>query len=336
MKYDKTLKKFESSEGVTIYKMPVEAFPGHLTNCYLIMDDPVTLVDCASGMDSANADLRESFASLRDEFGVSVTLEDVKRLIITHGHVDHFGGFGFVVDATGAEIYIHQLDASVIRQFRERLLVSSNNLHFYLDRSGMSEERVKALVQMNRWSKDSIESREVDLALEDGPLPGSPIVIHHVPGHCPGQICIQVHDLMLTSDHILSRITPNQSPEVIMRYTGLGHYIDSLRKIGKVEGIRMGLGGHEAEMEDLGKRIDEIIDFHVERLDKVLDIVQEPKTLAEVSDGLFGKLMDYSILMGLLETGAHVEYLYERGQLHVTNFEDVEKTFNPILKYQRC
>jgi hypothetical protein len=30
-----------------------------------------------------------------------------------------------------------------------------------------------------------------------------------------------------------------------------------------------------------------------------------------------------------------MEYLYERGQLVVTNIEDVEKQYNPVLRYQR-
>lgn len=337
MKYDGTLKEFETSGGIKIYKMPVEAFPGHLTNCYLILDDVVTLVDVASGTEAATQELRDSFDRLKKEFGISVAFKDVGRLIITHGHIDHFGGSSSVADETGAEICIHELDASVIHHFRERLLVSSNNLRFYLDRSGMPEERIQALVQMNRWSKDSMKSRDVAHVLKAGPLPGSDvIVIHHAPGHCPGQICVQVEDILLTSDHVLSRITPNQSPEIIMRYTGLGHYEESLKKIQEIPGIRIGLGGHEDEMEDLSKRIDEIIEFHEGRLEKVLNILDEPRTLAEVSQGLFGNLMDYSILMGLLETGAHVEYLYERDQLVVTNHDEMEQTFNPVLKYQRC
>jgi hypothetical protein len=35
----------------------------------------------------------------------------------------------------------------------------------------------------------------------------------------------------------------------------------------------------------------------------------------------------------MLETGAHVEYLYERGQLIVTNIDEVDQKFNPVLKY---
>ena len=66
---DKTVRRFVSSGGMTVYKLPVEAFPDHVTNCYLIMDDPVTLVDSASGQETANRELLGCFDTLREEFG---------------------------------------------------------------------------------------------------------------------------------------------------------------------------------------------------------------------------------------------------------------------------
>ena len=111
--------------------------------------------------------------------------------------------------------------------------------------------------------------------------------------------------------------------------------MDSLRKIAELDGIRIGLGGHEDEMEELGARIQDTLDFHDARLNKTLDLLDDPKTVAEVSQGLFGKQMNYHILLAMLETGAHMEFLYERGLIHVTNIDDVEKSFNPILTYAK-
>ncbi len=332
---DKELKCYESKEGMKVYKLPVQAFPGHVTNCYLVMDDPLTLVDAASGWDPAHKDLSECFGKLKEEFGETATLKDVGRLLITHGHVDHFGGVNFVVEESGAELGIHELDATVIRNFRERSLVSSTNLHFFLDHAGIPKDRVTALVEMNRWSKDTIHSGKVDITITEGPIAGGPLIAHHVPGHCPGQICIEIHDILLTADHVLPRITPNQSPGAITRYNGLGLYLDSLRKIRQVEGIRVGLGGHEGQMDDVYTRIDDIINFHEGRLNKTLDILKEPRTVAEVSTGLFGHQVDYNVLLAMMETAAHVEYLHERGKVVVTNIDDIEKEFNPVLIYKQ-
>ena len=107
--------------------------------------------------------------------------------------------------------------------------------------------------------------------------------MHHVPGHCPGLICLQVHDVLLTSDHVLARITPHQFPQAITPFAGLEHYFRSLAKIRALAGIRLALGGHEEPIHDVRTRIDEIERFHRDRLERVLGICEIPRTVDEVS-----------------------------------------------------
>lgn len=321
---DRTMKLHTTSSGIKVYKLPVEAFSDHVTNCYLVLDDKITLIDTGSGMDDSNQNLAECFENLQSEFGEKIGLKDVERVIVTHGHIDHFGGVNFVVEQSDAELGIHELDANVIQHFRERLLGTSTALRHFLNRSGMSADRVDALLQMNKWSKDTFQARKVDFTFDEGPVEGSSLVAHHAPGHCPGQVCMQLDDILFTADHVLSRVTPNQSPESITRYTGVGHYIESLRKIRKLEGVRVALAGHELEMDGWQERIDDTIGFHDDRLEKTFNLLEEPKAMADVSEGLFGKQMNYHILLAMLETGAHLEYLYERGRLLIMNIDEVE------------
>ena len=335
MQNDPAIRRFESAGGTTVYKLPVEAFPNHFTNCYLVMTDPVTLLDAASGWEDANASMLDCFHRLRDEFDEKVQLFDVGRLILTHGHIDHFGGVNFVVEQSGAEIGIHELDVSVIRSFKERLIINTKNLHLFLDRAGLSPAAVEKLLTMNKWSKDLFQPAQVDFTFDEGPLPGTPFEVFHTPGHCPGQVCIRLDDILFTADHVLSHITPNQSPEFITRYTGLGHYMESLQKIRSVPGIALGLGGHEGDMTDVHGRIDESLAFHEARLEKTLNLCDKPKSTKEVSLELFGERQGYHVLLAFLETGAHMEYLFQRGRLGVTNIESVEHEYNPVLLFQR-
>ena len=335
MHNDRAIRRYVSGGGTVVYKLPVEAFPNHITNCYLVLTDPVTLIDAASGQDASNASLLECFERMRNEFGETAALKDVKRLILTHGHIDHFGGLHFVVEESGAEIGIHELDTSVIRHFRERLVLSSKNLHIFLERAGVGPERVNKLLDMNKWSKDLFRPRPVDFTFDEGPLPGSPFELFHTPGHCPGQGCIRLDDILFSADHVLSHITPNQSPEFIVRYTGLGHYISALRKVRAIPGIHVALGGHEDAIDDLQARVDATIAFHETRLSKTLDLCAGPWTIAEVSRDLFGERKGYHVLLAFLETGAHVEYLYERGHLAVVNVDEVDRQYNPVLQYQK-
>ena len=180
---DRTVEAFESSGGVKVYRLPVEAFPNHVTNCYLMLDDTITLIDTGSGWDESNRDLVKGFDTLRADFGEALSLKDVGRVIVTHGHIDHFGGVNFVVEESGAELGIHELDASVIQHFSERLLTSTHALHHFLNRSGMAPKWVDTLLQMNKWSKDTFQARPVDFTFHEGQILDTPLTAYHAPGH---------------------------------------------------------------------------------------------------------------------------------------------------------
>ena len=74
---DKTVKKYTTSNGIDVFKIPVEAFPNHVTNCYLVMDEKITLIDTGSGWDSANRDLVDGFDTVNSEFGNMTRPEDL-------------------------------------------------------------------------------------------------------------------------------------------------------------------------------------------------------------------------------------------------------------------
>jgi hypothetical protein len=102
-----------------------------------------------------------------------------------------------------------------------------------------------------------------------------------------------------------------------------------------VPGIRLGLGGHEGPIDDLYGRVGEIRQVHERRLEQVLEICREPRSTVEISRKLFGVRQSYHILLALIETGAHLEYLYQRGELYATNVEEIEAQDNPVIRYRR-
>ena len=105
------------------------------------------------------------------------------------------------------------------------------------------------LMEMYGFSKKHVSSTKVDMVLtDDQELDGMRFI--HTPGHCPGQVCIEIGDVLISADHILNHITPHQAPESITAYTGLGHYLEALEKVRRIPGLRLALGGHEAPIDE--------------------------------------------------------------------------------------
>jgi glyoxylase-like metal-dependent hydrolase (beta-lactamase superfamily II) len=326
--------RFVSASGIRAYLLPVETFPGHINNIYLILDgDHVSLVDVGSGMDMSNEGLEQRLGEVRERFREDVTLEHVQHVIITHAHMDHFGWVGRFARPGGAEVYVHELDARVLNNFEERLVLASKDLRVFMERAGVRPEARAALEEMYRFSKDFFKSVEIRHTLRDHERIVNGYRVHHVPGHCPGQICLQVEDLLFTADHVLARITPHQSPASITPFCGLELYLWSLERIRRIEGISVALPGHETPIEDLRGRIEEIMAHHRHRLDQVLDLCREPRALVAVSKALFGEQAGYNRILALEEAGAHVEYLFQRGELHIANLDEVVREPNPVILY---
>jgi hypothetical protein len=58
--------------------------------------------------------------------------------------------------------------------------------------------------------------------------------------------------------------------------------------------------------------------------------------VADVSKGLFGAIQGYNVLLALEETGAHVEYLYNTGDLVAGNVAELREQEEPVIEYVRA
>jgi glyoxylase-like metal-dependent hydrolase (beta-lactamase superfamily II) len=331
------IRRFENRAGARIYRIATDAFPGLVVHVYLLLNfGPPTLVDAGSGFGDANQQLLAGLEKVRVEHGENIRLADIERIIITHGHIDHFGGLAFLHDQNPrAEIAIHELDVRILTAFEERVAVAKKAIRQFLQEAGVRSDLLQGFLDIYGFSKKNTHSLPVARTLVDNQeLDGLRFI--HTPGHCPGQVCIALDEVLLTADHILPEISPHQAPESIMPYTGLGHYLESLEKVRRSPGFELALGGHQGPMTDVYKRIDEIRQSHERKLDKILTIIRQSPaalTINEISQQLYVHVKGFHVLLALEEVAAHVEYLYQHGKLTIANLDEYKREENSPIYY---
>jgi glyoxylase-like metal-dependent hydrolase (beta-lactamase superfamily II) len=336
------VRRFESSGGGRIFQIPMLEFPGLSGYAYLVLVEDASgpyrvLIDSGSGFGESNRQLEAGLQAVSELIGEPFGFPDLTHILITHGHIDHFGGLTYVRPRTPALIGVHELDLRNLTNYEERLTVAARRLKEFLQEAGVSPTRRLELIELYKITKSLLRSVRVDFTYESIGMHLGPFEMLHVPGHCAGHVVIRLHDVLFSGDHVLQDISPHQSPEHLTLSTGLDHYLNSLALLRPwAKGIHLTLGGHKEPTTDLSSRIDAIQKVHQERLRAVLGLLEQPHTVLEVSRALFGEVHGYNALLALEEAGAHVEYLYQRGQLGIDNLDELESNPEPAPIRYRC
>ncbi len=332
-----TFETFTTAQGARIYRIPMQAFPNFWVYAYLVFVDGMTvLIDTGSGFGDSNQHLLDGFERARAEEGLASVVDKLDYILITHGHIDHFGGLPFLIEKTSAKVGIHELDLRNLTNFEERILVSERRLREFLIEAGVDAEKREEIVRVYMVNKMLSKSVSVDFTYNVKEMKLGDFEFLHVPGHSAGHVAIRLHDYIFCGDHVLNDISPHQWPERLTLNMGLGHYLASLDKLEAWAGsdITLTLSGHNEPIKDLSARIRQIKGIHAKRLERTLGILSEPGTVADVSSRLFGEVGGYDVLLSVEEAGAHVEYLYQRGLLGISNIDEIEQGSVPLL-YQR-
>ena len=331
------LRAFGTSSGARIFQLPLELFPGFWGYAYLVLVDAAdgsplrVLIDCGSGFGNSNAHLEAGLAGVSASAGIPTHLQDLTHILITHGHIDHFGGLSHIRPLTSAQIGVHELDQRILTNYEERLAMATRKLDAFFIEAGVSPERRASLLEVYRIHKALFRSVAVDFTYEARGMQVGPFHFLHVPGHCAGHVVIRLDDVLFAGDHVLEGLSPHQAPEQITLSTGLEHYLKSLDSLHAVApGIELTLGGHHDLIYNLEQRIDEIKNLHQQRLAKLLEILEQPGTVSDVSKALFHNVSGYTVLLAIEEAGAHVEYLYQRGLLAIQNLAQLENSLAPM------
>jgi glyoxylase-like metal-dependent hydrolase (beta-lactamase superfamily II) len=325
------LTQYKTSSGVQITRLPLEAFPNFWAYAYLVRaNDWMVLIDTGSGAESSNTNLEWGLA----EAGANFT--DLTHILLTHGHIDHYGGLSFLHQHTKAQIGVHELDLGTVTTHEARLALLSRKLDNFLLQAGIPVKRRAELIEMYRFTKGLYSSVAVGLTYEAQNMQIGPFEMLHVPGHCPGHVALKLDDVVFCGDLILEHVTPHQSPEELTPFMGVYHYLDSLSVFERwADGASLILNGHDDPITDLPVRVAHVRANLSRRIEQTLKALSEPRTLAQVTEQVYGAMNGYNALLVIEKIGAYVEYLAQRGLVEVVNPHELEDDPQAAIKYCR-
>lgn len=149
---------------------------------YLLDDDRPAVVDTGIGTNY------ERVLDLLEFAGVAP--EELAVIALTHIHLDHAGGAGFLAEACpNAEVYVHGIGEHHLvdpsRLWDGTKAAVGDQIEFYTEPKPVPEERI-----------ETVEGGDViDLGAHS-------LVVHHAPGHAPHQIVFEdpENDAVFTGD----------------------------------------------------------------------------------------------------------------------------------------
>lgn len=181
------------------------------TNCYLLTDvetGATAVID--PGFE--NAELTKAVTD--------IGVENIKAILLTHGHFDHIMGAPKLKKLTNAPIYIH---------FEDMMFTSDHSLNL----SGIVVS-------------EKVETFTADVPLNDGEqieLGNLIIRVMHTPGHTIGSCCYIVEDAIFTGDTLM-KCSCGRTDFPTGSYPQM---LDSLKRLRNLEGDYHIYPGHESE-----------------------------------------------------------------------------------------
>ncbi len=310
-------------DGVYQLQLPIP-FPVKTTNVYYVDHSPRTLIDTGIKTEASFEALEKGLEAL------GIGFHHVERILITHGHIDHYGQAKKLSSLSGAPIYIHSKEYGRIRS----ILHSLGFLKSILLRNGVPKRLVEEAIHYIESAQTLADPLEDAFFLKDGdgvPFQSMTLKTIHCPGHSPGLICFHWPEkkILFTGDHLLKEVTPNPILNVSEgtsppRYPSLKEYLTSLKKIEGMD-LSLLLPGHGETIHDSKGLIQKVFSHHQERMNLIVAILSKgEKTPFEIATDLFPEVPAFEVFLGISEAVGHLEILREEGRVRVREKEGID------------
>jgi glyoxylase-like metal-dependent hydrolase (beta-lactamase superfamily II) len=322
------------AERAGIHRLPLPTpFLVGRVNCYLIEDEPLTLVDTGPNSGKALDELELALAARGHR------IEDLELIVITHQHLDHIGLLEILVRRSGAEVAALDLLAPYLAAFSESMDGDDRFAEALMRSHGVPPDVVVALRAVSGAFRAWGSSAQVTRPLRDGDtleLGDRRLRVLHRPGHSPSDTVFfdERRAMLLAGDHLIAHISSNPfvsrplgADPGVERPRALLTYIDSMRATSELD-ARLTLPGHGDPILDHRTLVEQRFAMHARRAGKMLELIRDrPLTAYEIAQAMWGNAAVTQAYLTLSEVLGHVDILVRDGLAR-------ERTSDGVVRFE--
>jgi glyoxylase-like metal-dependent hydrolase (beta-lactamase superfamily II) len=251
---------------------------------------------------------------------VSLRLEHVELLVVTHAHSDHWGQAAPIRERAGCEFWMHPNHEHAVRGLSDPAAALARRLEVGRQ-SGVPEAALQAYASRYRSGASGIAS----VIEPDRPLVSDVVVdsdlgewrVYETPGHAPSHVCLfqPEHRILISGDHVLGRISLfydyGWTPDPV------GEFLRSLDVVDALD-ARLALSGHGRPFVDVHGHIEGNRRLVASRLSAVLEALEgaRARTAVEIIPSVFGEeITEANAAWRMQETLCYLRHLEVGGSV---------------------
>jgi glyoxylase-like metal-dependent hydrolase (beta-lactamase superfamily II) len=304
--------------GIHRIALPTPFLVGRV-NCYLIEDEPLTLIDTGPNSGKSLDDLERALA------GHGRRIEELELILLTHQHMDHLGLLEILARRSGAQVAALNLLEPYLANFSQSAAADDEFAQAVMRRHGVPDDLATVLGSLAAAFRAFGSSGRVTRPLADGEdleLRDRRLGVLHRPGHSPSDTLLwdSEREILIAGDHLLAHISSN--PLVSRPLSGpseprphaLLQYMESMRATRELP-ARLVLPGHGDPILDHPELIDERLRMHRRRAERIHQILEaRPLSAYEIAVRMWGNVAVTQAYLTLSEVLGHLDLLVSTDQ----------------------
>ncbi len=269
-----------------------------------------------------------------------MSFRDIDQLLITHGHIDHYGAANMIAKRLGGSIRVgaHKGD---LRNIETGKYASNDTIDNFNRLMEIPDKYLDEMNVLRTFVMQMAENCHVDFTLKDGDdvqLGKYKGRVVSTPGHSKGSVCfyLEKENVLFSGDHIMKHITPNalvmldDNHELPVRLSQK-EYFDSIAKVEKLSPTTI-YPAHGEIMSDLDAITKNYRNCFLERQHSIISILKSgTHSVYNLARKLFPDLnkdlLPLEIDLAVSEVFTHLQVLEQKSIVELK----IEKTLQVSL-----